>query len=462
MSKFKSGYPTDKSLSGDSSTDVHSNAYSIPGKAPMTPPISKMENFRQRLEKAKAEQDQSYFITGEGKEAGVWCNLGKLTRLVGSFQRDGGPGIKKFWYSQDCTPENLVDNVSKSTLVAIDIGNHQSETAVDVGIAILPAFPDYLLDAPLKEGVAGLLKYGARIHNFCTPTQGPLPVTDFEPLRFGTEETLEIEEIEGALVKMLQQAKREAGGLGNELVLILFCAGGDLKAITRLFPKIVPLFTWWTDVQVIATKMVTGSADGDAPKRTSPSLGETLAALGHRNLCQGGTSRRLKKHKSSHDAARTLAVVAGVVRKLRAGEGLTIQERTNPKPTCTRKIHGCRPRPAELFPFVANIKMEKGICPSPREYRRCENLWDIFAAYEPNAVGRRIYHSRSTDWFNECKGGCGGCIWISVPTRALVEQLVKDFNGKQMKDGRLVVKDTSMPVEAALPKGCTDCEEGKQ
>lgn len=416
-----------------------------------------MENFRQRLEKAKAKQDQAYFTTGEGKMAGVWFNSGKLTRLVASFQRDGGPELKKFWYSQDCTPENLVDKVSKSTLVAIDIGNHQSETAVDVGIAILPAFPDHLLDAPLEEGVAGLPKYGARIHNFRTPTQGSLPVIDFEPLRFGSEETLKAEEIEGELVKILQQAKVEADSLGNELVLVLFGAGGDLKAITRSFQKIVPLFAWWTDVQAIASKMLIDSTDKDAPRRSSLSLGETLAALGHRTLRHGGTSQRFPKHKSSHDAARTLAVVAGIVRKLRAGEKLTIQERTKPGPTGTRKIQTCRPRPAELFPFVANIKMEKGICATPREHRRCSNLWDVFAAYEPNAVGRRICHSSQTDWFDKCKGMCGACIWISVPNRALVEQLVSDFHGKQMQDGRLVVKDTSLPVQAAKAPGPTDC-----
>lgn len=417
-----------------------------------------MENFRQRLSKAKAEQDQSYFTTGEGKRAEVWFNSGKLTRLVESLQRRG-PKIKKFWYSQDCTPENLINQVSKSTLVAIDIGNHQSDTAVDVGIAILPAFPDNLLNSPLEEGVAGLSRYGSRIHNFCTPTQGSLPVTDFEPLRFGSEETLEVQEIEGSLVKMLEQAKREANSLGNELVLVLFSAGGDLKAITQLFPKIVELFAWWTDIQAIARKMIR-NVDGDASKRVSPSLGETLAALGYKALCHGGTSQRLPKHKSSHDAARTLVVVIGLVRKLRAGEKLVIQERTKPESSYTRKIQTSRPQPPELFPFIANLKMEKGICPTPREYRRCRNLWDIFAAYKPNAMGRRICHSNSnwTDWFNECKGGCGACIWISVPTRALLEQLVKDFHGKQMQDGRLVVKDTSIPVEAAHIEGCTDCK----
>lgn len=418
-----------------------------------------MKNFRQRLEEAKAEQNLTYFTTGEGKNTGVWFNSGKQTRLVHSFHGDAGPELKRFWYSQDCTPENLANKVSKSTFVAIDIGNHQSETAVDVGIAILPAFPDDLLDAPLEEGVASLLKYGARIHNIGTPTQGSSPVIDFEPLRFGSEEILDAGKIEGKLVHMLQQAKREADGLGNELVLVLFGAGGDLQAITRSFPKIVPLFSWWTDIQAITRKMMIGIVDKDAFRRLSPSLGDTLAALGHRALCHGGTSQRLSKHKSSHDAARTLAVVACVVRKLRAGEKLTIQERVKPGSTGTRKIQTCRPRPAELYPFVANIKMEKGICRTPREYRRCSNLWGVFAAYEPNAVGRRICHSSTnkTDWFDKCKGGCGSCIWVSVPTMELVEQLVKDFHGKQLQDGRLVVKDTSMPVQAAKAPGHADC-----
>lgn len=129
-----------------------------------------MENFWQRLETAKNKQDLAYFIMGEGKRTGVWFNSGKQTRLLHSFHGDAGPELKRFWYSQDCTPENLVDKASKSTFVAIDIGNHQSETAIDVGIAILPAFPDDLLGVPLDEGVVSHLKYGARIHNIGTPT----------------------------------------------------------------------------------------------------------------------------------------------------------------------------------------------------------------------------------------------------------------------------------------------------
>lgn len=83
-----------------------------------------MDSFLKRLEKAKAQQDLSHFTTGGGKEAQVWFNSGKTTRLVASFHGSAGPDLKRFWYSQDCTPENLVDKVSKSTLVAIDIGNH--------------------------------------------------------------------------------------------------------------------------------------------------------------------------------------------------------------------------------------------------------------------------------------------------------------------------------------------------
>lgn len=420
-----------------------------------------MDHFQQRLEKAKVEQDLFYFTAGEGKKARVWFNSGKNTRLVGSFHKR--PELKKFWYSQDCTPENLVNQVSKSTFVAIDIGNHQSETAVDVGIAILPTSPNLYI--PLEQGVASLVKYGAYIHNFCTPTQGSLPVRDFEPLRFGSEETLQADKIEEKLVKILQKTKREADKLGNKLALILFDAGGDVKAISRLFPKIIPLFDWWTDIQAIASKITitVGGTDENTPKSSSYSLGEILVALGHKALCHGGTSQRLSKHKSSHDAARTLVVVVGIARKIRAGEKLTVQEHIKAGPTMmTRKIWTRRPQPAELFPFIANIKMETG-CPTPREFRRCKDLWGIFAEYEPNAVGRRICHSISTwaDWSNECKGRCGACIWISVPTKELVEQLVKDFHGKQMQDGRLVVKDTSIHLEEGKQDEGNEDEESK-
>lgn len=105
------------------------------------------------------------------------------------------------------------------------------------------------------------------------------------PLRFGSEETVEAKDIEGRLVALLQLAKKEADSLGNELVLVLFCASGDLRAIIRSFPKIVPLFSWWTNIQTIATKIAVGSTEKkDAPRRASLSLGETLAALGHRTL----------------------------------------------------------------------------------------------------------------------------------------------------------------------------------
>ncbi|KAG8159022.1 hypothetical protein KVR01_011465 [Diaporthe batatas] len=119
--------------------------------------------------------------------------------------------------------------------------------------------------------------------------------------------------------------------------------------------------------------------------------------------------------------------------------------------------------PARLFPFVANIKMETGCCPTPREYRGCEvDLWDVFAAYEPAAVGRRICHKRSSwaDWLGGCEGGCGACIWVSVPTRALVEQIVRDFHGRQMRDGRLVVKDTSIGLDEGEGEG--DPDEGSK
>lgn len=257
------------------------------------------------------------------------------------------------------------------------------------------------------------------------------------------------EEIEGKLVDMLQQleAKTAAASQGSELVLVLFMAAGDLHAIVRHFPKILPFFAWWVDIQIIVRKMLSTSEDVDMHGRARhtllPSLGDTLAMLGHRALRNGGTSTRFSKHKSSHDAARTLVVLAGVVRKLRAGEAFTLPEKT--KPESGRNVSRGRPQPAEMHPFIANIKMQKGICAAPREYRCLANgnLWAVFAAYQPLAVGRKVAHD-STGKFDKCDGNCGSCIWVSVPTKVHVERLVKDFNGKQMQRGQLVVKDTSL------------------
>lgn len=66
--------------------------------------------------------------------------------------------------------------------------------------------------------------------------------------------------------------------------------------------------------------------DKDAFKQVSPSLGETLAALGYQALRHGGTSQCFLKHKSSYDAACTLVAVIGIVTKLGVGEKLIIQE----------------------------------------------------------------------------------------------------------------------------------------
>lgn len=71
---------------------------------------------------------------------------------------------------------------------------------------------------------------------------------------------------------------------------------------------------------------IDGDTDVSRIAAESPSQGVTLAGLGHWTLRQGGTSQRIPKHKSSYSATHNLAVVTGVVRKLRAGEKFTIKK----------------------------------------------------------------------------------------------------------------------------------------
>lgn len=131
------------------------------------------------------------------------------------------PG-RQLWHNQPSTGtiEELVTKVSTLTFVAIDISNHENVSACDVGIAILPAFPDCFLDAPLDSSGVGALatEHGAFILNFCTPPEAQRPRLQFSRDRFsrdrtekflwGTEDTLPGEKIGPQLVAILQRAQQ--------------------------------------------------------------------------------------------------------------------------------------------------------------------------------------------------------------------------------------------------------------
>lgn len=372
---------------------------------------------------------------------------------------------RNFWHNQDRTGtiENLLENVSKSTFVAIDFGNYEIEAAIDVGIAILPTFPEWLLNAPLDTGVGALAsKYGALIHNFSTPPEAQSPKLEStkshtEQLLWGTEDTLPAQKIEAKLVTMLQRAQRQAELEEKDLVLVLFDANNDLKANATWFPKIEPFFARWIDVQPIICRL-----DASYDHRTTaerPSLGDTIKCLGHTSKIRGGVSPKFHKHKSSNDAARTLTALAGAVQKFRAGEKFHIQEARQ-----LRRPGGAqfrtRPRPDVMYPFVAEIRMVKGqghvsplLCHFPREWAE-RTIWDVFAAFQPNAVGRNgvVRHGTSKSR-HTCNEKCSGwCVWISVPTRELLGQLVEEFGEREMLDGRLMVKDVSLAAEAPMSR----------
>lgn len=356
--------------------------------------------------------------------------------------------------------EFLVEKASKSTFVAIDIGNHENKSDIDIGIAILPAFPEVLLDAPLDSSGVGALasKHHAIIHNFCTPPepekQAPgfiAPTNRTEQLLWGTEDVMPAEKIEAELVIMLQGAQVQADLIGNDLVLVVFDWHNDLKTIAKHFPRVLPFFAWWVDIQPIVMKM---DASYERTNVVRPSLGDTMKSLGYTSKIQGGVSPKFHKHKSSNDAARTLAALAGVVQRFRAGQKFDIQENRPPRRSFQppgAKQFTRRPQPDEMYPFVAKIEMdEEGrcvpprICHLPREWAE-RNLWAVFDVYRPNALGRNGVGLTRPERRHTCTEKCSGwCLWISVPTREMLEQLIRDLQGKELQDGRLRVEDISL------------------
>lgn len=352
------------------------------------------------------------------------------------------------WDRQECSPENLVHKVKKCTFVAIDVAGHHHEVINDIGIAILPTFPDTLLDTPLDSVAKLETTYAARIQNFRIRGQ-PLPTGHAEPLAWGTEDMIEIEEVEDRVTQFLQQAKADADAIGNELVLLLFSAQCDLRTLVKFCPGVLTLFSWWTDLQA------TVSAMDEVAARRDPSLRRVLLGL---DMGPVDVSRKnAPVHPSANDAARTLAVLAGIVRKYRAGESFCVKPPQEPRPRCRIGWHWhSRPQPSEMYPFVALLRLDHLSTTSvrslrtveyvPKEYRHPANLYEVFAAYQPTAVARNFKKpSRNM-----------ACVFVCLPTREALARFVSDYQGKQMQDGRLWVEDVSF---AGAPETSMSLEE---
>lgn len=241
-----------------------------------------------------------------------------------------------------------------------------------------------------------------------------------ERQEWGDEEIVPKSHLEQKLVTLLEKAKLG----GNHLVLAAFGADSELNAMAKFFPRVATLFSWWIDVQKVVKHLDTTLHNVPWWR---PSLAKTLKALGFDAYNTGGMSKRISHHNSAKDALRILAVLVRVGRMVKVGERFTLQAERRPR----RKYPNVKPHPNELYPFIIKVFMKGRRCLT--EELREADLWELFSAYQPTAISKRMRH-------------CNSCLWVCFPSRDLLKKFVQDYpDNKQMLEGILRVRDDSNP-----------------
>ena len=305
-------------------------------------------------------------------------------------------------------------STSNSAFVAIDAeGWHVDKDRLDVseiGIAVLPPLvsedakgpdTDFELDSLFsRHSIQG---YSFRIR------ERERRERDRESFRFGDVQHVEPEEMETRLVGTLESISRQFGNL----ILVGFDLSFEFGLIASKLTQITPFFSSWIDLQEITTE-VSGTQ--------SPSMTDTLLALG---LPLDGVSVRRKssQHSAGNDAVRELAVLLKLLTLPGGNTSLQIhQEPSKSRRHGNAKNPGLhmywndrRPRPKELYPFVATIRIEGASV--ARKFQNLTHLRRIFKSYEPTAVG------------TSKNSGYG---WICLASAEVLARFVMDVQGQEL------------------------------
>ncbi|KAH8895518.1 hypothetical protein GQ53DRAFT_53004 [Thozetella sp. PMI_491] len=176
---------------------------------------------------------------------------------------------------------------------------------------------------------------------------------------------------EATLVNLLETVQRR---FSNRLVLVGFDLDLELTIIASHLSQIIKYFSSWVDLQEIASAV---------SKTKRPGLRDTLLALGFTSA-RSSIPGRNQQHSAGNDAVRQLAVLAGLL-QFQLGKDAMLQleqKQTGPK---MRRFYHHRPRPKELYPFIARIRIEGKDLISV--FPHLPRLMALFSTYQPTAIG---------------------------------------------------------------------------
>lgn len=204
-----------------------------------------------------------------------------------------------------------------------------------------------------------------------------------QPNRFGKKYELEDNEVEDKVSDIIRRFIQQHGSPDRKTPVILggFCLHFEFCILSRLYPKVLELFTSWVDLQEVVGH-VANKADG----LNTPSLRETMISCGFEEIA----SQRAKLlHNAATDTAQTAAVLIRVL-KLQEGEKLGIKcsalkshPRLHRKDPLKKRVWKNRPTPIEIFPYAAKVSRGTGFT----NFDTAEPLLGLFAGHCPVAVG---------------------------------------------------------------------------
>ncbi|KAI3324782.1 hypothetical protein HD806DRAFT_493609 [Xylariaceae sp. AK1471] len=212
----------------------------------------------------------------------------------------------------------LEEIASTSAFVALDTESvPHCYKATDVGLAFIPtldrAYPSGKGDPTLEKFVkehhveAASFKVNGRYHDIYDKLKSMSSHVSgrthrpMEPLRFGREQFVDIEELDAALRNQIEQFRRVVPE--KQLILVGLSLQSDFERLSLEFPGIVELFPRWIDLSTLM------KAQSLTPTKLETGLGTALTIF-HYPYRDTGFDRR---HQASNDAVRTLAALYGLM-----------------------------------------------------------------------------------------------------------------------------------------------------
>ncbi|KAJ8132301.1 hypothetical protein O1611_g1325 [Lasiodiplodia mahajangana] len=242
---------------------------------------------------------------------------------------------------------------------------------------------------------------------------------------------IEPAQTETELVALLESIQQR---FDSPLVLVGFGLVFELTTISAHLSQVFQFFSSWVDLQDIVMEI-------SNPKKTH-GLRSTLRAFG---FVPGdmAVSGRKCAHNPASDTIREIAVLVNLLR-LQKGATLQVEPRAKQEQNGVRRFwHGRAPSPKELYPFTARVYIRGKLLISILPH--CNQLFNIFSAYDPIAVGI------------SSRGKYG---WVSLPSLDGLNCFIKDVHGKELKGDTWDVISKYDPL--VIPMTLDQFSEAKQ